>query len=33
VRTGNFVYFDTVGDLIRPEHVVASGALPPASLN
>jgi NTE family protein len=29
VRTGNFVYFDSAGDLIRPEHVMASGALPP----
>jgi NTE family protein len=30
VRTGNFVYFDTTKDRIRPEHVMASGALPPA---
>ena len=29
VRTGNFVYFDTATDTIRPEHVLASGALPP----
>lgn len=29
VRTGNFVYFDTATHLIRPEHVMASGALPP----
>jgi len=29
VRTGNFVYFDTRTDAIRPEHVMASGALPP----
>ena len=29
VRTGNFVYFDSAGDIIRPEHVMASGALPP----
>jgi NTE family protein len=29
VRTGNFVYFDTETDTIRPEHVLASGALPP----
>jgi NTE family protein len=30
VRTGNFVYFDNTKDRIRPEHVMASGALPPA---
>jgi NTE family protein len=30
VRTGNFAYFDTAKDHIRPEHVMASGALPPA---
>jgi NTE family protein len=30
VRTGNFNYFDTTKDRIRPEHVMASGALPPA---
>jgi len=29
VRTGNFVYFDTVTHTIRPEHIMASGALPP----
>jgi NTE family protein len=29
VRTGNFVYFDTSTDKIAPEHVMASGALPP----
>ncbi|HKW55451.1 MAG TPA: patatin-like phospholipase family protein [Stellaceae bacterium] len=29
VRSGNFVYFDTETDVIRPEHVLASGALPP----
>jgi NTE family protein len=29
VRTGNFVYFDTTTHVIRPEHIMASGALPP----
>ena len=29
VRTGNFVYFDTTTHEIRPEHIMASGALPP----
>jgi NTE family protein len=29
VRTGNFVYFDNAQMTIRPEHVMASGALPP----
>jgi NTE family protein len=29
IRTGNFVYFDTETHVIRPEHVLASGALPP----
>ncbi len=29
VRTGNFVYFDSKREKIRPEHVMASGALPP----
>jgi NTE family protein len=29
VRTGNFVGFDTTTRRIRPEHVMASGALPP----
>jgi NTE family protein len=28
-RTGNFEYFDTTTHDIRPEHVMASGALPP----
>ncbi len=30
VTTGNFVYFDNTTHTIRPEHVMASGALPPA---
>jgi NTE family protein len=30
VRTGNFAYFDTIRDTIGVEHVMASGALPPA---
>lgn len=30
VRTGNFAYFDTTHDKIRVDHVMASGALPPA---
>ena len=30
VRTGNFAYFDNETDTIRAEHVMASGALPPA---
>lgn len=30
VRTGNFSYFDNETHVIRPEHVMASGALPPA---
>nr|WP_245263290.1 patatin-like phospholipase family protein [Azorhizobium doebereinerae] len=30
VRTGNFVYFDNTTHRIGPEHVMASGALPPA---
>jgi NTE family protein len=30
VRTGNFVYFDNATHKIGPEHVMASGALPPA---
>lgn len=30
VRTGNFSYFDNENTVIRPEHVMASGALPPA---
>ena len=29
VRTGNFVYFDSTTHRIGPEHVMASGALPP----
>jgi NTE family protein len=29
VRSGNFVYFDTATHAIRPEHVMASSALPP----
>ena len=29
VRSGNFVYFDTTTHTISPEHVMASGALPP----
>jgi len=29
VRSGNFVYFDTETHRIRPEHVMASGSLPP----
>ncbi len=29
VRTGNFAYFDSLTDVIKPEHVMASGALPP----
>jgi NTE family protein len=29
VRTGNFAYFDNATTVIRPEHVMASGALPP----
>lgn len=30
VRTGNFIYFDTDKQRIGPEHIMASGALPPA---
>ncbi len=30
VRTGNFAYFDNLTDEIRAEHIMASGALPPA---
>jgi len=30
VRSGNFAYFDSTTHMIRPEHVMASGALPPA---
>src|ERR1700683_3697778 len=29
VRTGNFAYFDNAQMTIRPEHVMASGALAP----
>jgi NTE family protein len=29
VRTGNFVCFDNARQIIQPEHVMASGALPP----
>jgi NTE family protein len=29
VRTGNFAYFDNRHDTLRPEHFMASGALPP----
>lgn len=29
VRTGRFAYFDSAAITIRPEHVMASGALPP----
>jgi NTE family protein len=29
VRTGNFTYFDNMKDRIGPEHIMASGALPP----
>jgi NTE family protein len=29
VRSGNFVYFDTTTHVIGPEHVIASGSLPP----
>ena len=30
VRTGNFAYFDNATHKIGPEHIMASGALPPA---
>ncbi|HEY3694824.1 patatin-like phospholipase family protein [Phenylobacterium sp.] len=29
IRTGNFAYFDNVRETIGPEHIMASGALPP----
>jgi NTE family protein len=29
VRSGNFAYFDNETHTIRPEHIMASGALPP----
>jgi NTE family protein len=30
VLTGNFIYFDNAKEEIEPEHIMASGALPPA---
>jgi NTE family protein len=30
VLTGNFMYFDNAREIIEPEHIMASGALPPA---
>jgi NTE family protein len=30
VLTGNFIYFDNMKEEIGPEHIMASGALPPA---
>jgi NTE family protein len=30
VLSGNFIYFDNAKEIIGPEHVIASGALPPA---
>ena len=30
VATGNYVYFDTAHTMVRPEHVLASAAFPPA---
>jgi NTE family protein len=30
VLTGNFIYFDNAKEEIQPEHIMASGALPPA---
>ncbi len=30
VLTGNFIYFDNARETIGPEHIMASGALPPA---
>jgi NTE family protein len=30
VPTGNFIYFDNRNEVIGPEHIMASGALPPA---
>jgi NTE family protein len=30
VRSGNFIYFDNQDQRIEPEHIMASGALPPA---
>ncbi len=29
IRNGNFRYFDTTSDVIGPDHIMASGALPP----
>lgn len=29
VKSGNFAYFDNFKEIIRPEHVMASGSLPP----
>jgi Patatin phospholipase len=29
VLTGNFIYFDNGSEAIEPEHIMASGALPP----
>ena len=29
IRTGNFIYFDNTRYQIRPEHIIASGSLPP----
>ncbi len=29
IKSGNFVYFDTRTHVIRPEHIMASGSLPP----
>ncbi|MBC3640983.1 patatin-like phospholipase family protein, partial [Klebsiella sp. Kps] len=29
IRTGNFAYFDNMTQRIGPEHIMASGALPP----
>jgi NTE family protein len=30
VLTGNFIYFDNASEELQPEHIMASGALPPA---
>ena len=30
VLTGNFIYFDNAKEKIEPDHIMASGALPPA---
>ena len=30
VQSGNFIYFDNRNEIIGPEHIMASGALPPA---